>query len=147
MNKDKELKDKYGTAGGWKIPEGFFDEVFAKISSELPAYPEAPKKMELSRWQRVKPYIYMAAMFAGIWLMMNVFHRVSSNHELNLDNPPAAIAQAMSNQDVVNSVLFSDTRTDFELEAEISDEYDNIEDFERDFGYDLKPQYANISIN
>ncbi|MBR5639821.1 MAG: hypothetical protein IKW83_08670 [Muribaculaceae bacterium] len=26
-------------------------------------------------WVRLRPFVYMAAMFAGIWLMMNIFTR------------------------------------------------------------------------
>ena len=28
----------------------------------------------VTKWQRVRPFVYMAAMFVGIWLMMKIFN-------------------------------------------------------------------------
>lgn len=59
---------------GMKVPEGYFDSFAERVMAQLPA--EEPKVVELPRrglWATVRPYVYMAAMFAGIWLMMNMF--------------------------------------------------------------------------
>ena len=63
--------------------------------SKLPDYPEVERVAPLSVWQRVKPYVYLVAMFAGIWMMMKVFHTVSTADRLSLDNPPEAIVQLL----------------------------------------------------
>ena len=95
MRHEDQLKDKYGTDPGFRVPDGYFEELNLKIMETLPPYPEAPRKVELSLWQKVKPYVYLAAMFAGIWLMMKVFHTVTTSESLNLDNPPAALAKVV----------------------------------------------------
>lgn len=144
MRQEERLKEKFGTDPGFKVPEGYFEELNARIMNNLPEYPEAPKAMDLSLWQRVKPYVYLAAMFAGIWLMMNMFHRMSSAPELSLDNPPAAIAAMMQSYGEDSYPVFSDD--DYELQTGIIDSYGSIDEFEEDFGYDFKPEFANMKF-
>ena len=56
----------------FKVPEGYFENFVPDIISKLPQRPvESPKVINL--WERVKPWIYMAAMFAGVALMINYF--------------------------------------------------------------------------
>lgn len=145
MHQEEILKQKYGSDTGFRVPEGYFEELNKRILSELPPYKEAPKSVPLSMWQRVKPYVYLAAMFVGIWIMMKVFHNVSTSDRLNLDNPPAAIVQALESSSFDEMMLFS-TDSDYELEKEVSAHYDSMEDFEADFGYPLLPEYETITI-
>lgn len=145
MRHEDQLKDKYGTDSGFRVPDGYFEELNLRIMESLPQYPEAPRVVEMSLWQKVKPYVYLAAMFAGIWVMMKVFHTVSSADSLNLDNPPSAIAQAMAAQDEETFHYFSPA-TDYALEEEMTLTYSSIEEFEADFGYDFKPEYASIRL-
>lgn len=143
MRQEEQLKDKYGTDPGFKVPDGYFEDLNLKIMASLPSYPEAPKEVVLSRWQRVKPYVYLAAMFAGIWMMMKVFHTVSTSGSLSLDNPPAAIAQAMADYNEETLPYYSPAN-EYAIEEEVSENYDSIEEFQLDFGYELKPEYASI---
>lgn len=143
MRHEDQLKDKYGTDPGFRVPDGYFEELNLKIMESLPAYPEAPRRVDMSLWQKVKPYVYLAAMFAGIWMMMKVFHTVSTSESLNLDNPPAAIAQAMATA-TDEALPYFTTANDYALEEEMTQTYSSIEEFEADFGYDFKPQYASL---
>lgn len=146
MKEEDKLKEEYGTDGPWKVPDGYFEATYVEILSNLPEYPAAPKPQTLSMWQRVKPYVYLAAMFAGIWLMMKVFHNVSGMNELSLDNPPEQIAAYMGDPDVADLYLLPSTISDSELLDEVSDEYDNIDEFKKDFDYSINPQYDKISL-
>lgn len=59
---------------GMTVPEGYFEAFAEKMMAQIPK--EEPRVIEMPRrsfWQTVRPYVYMAAMFAGIWLMMNMF--------------------------------------------------------------------------
>lgn len=147
MRQEDKLKEKYGTSHGMKVPENYFVELNVRIMSSLPEYPEAPKSVSLSMWQRVKPYVYLAAMFAGIWMMMNMFHRMSATSgSLMLENPPEAIVQMIeSGNDDVVPVFHSEA--DYDLVHEVSGNYDSMDDFESDFGYELSPEYSAITIN
>lgn len=143
MQPEEILKEKYGTDSGFRVPDGYFEELNAQILSKLPPYKMAPKSVPLSMWQRVKPYVYLAAMFAGIWMMMKVFHTVSTSDRLTLDNPPEAIVQALDAQNFDELMLYSSLQ-DYDLQQELSRDYESIEDFEADFGYELRPEYDEI---
>lgn len=146
MKFEDTLRERIGGKTGFILPEGSLEEVYRKVSAELPER-KLLDKPKVTMWQKVRPYIYMAAMFAGIWCMMKMFHTMSSS-EISLDNPPQFVAEAIMELPAEDEDIYSvSDLTDFELEQEISEKYSSIEDFERDFGYELKPQYANIELN
>ncbi len=73
MSKDKkDILAKIGKDAGFRVPEGYFDSFAEKIVKELPE-PDVTPIQPVTRWQRVRPFVYMAAMFVGIWLMMKIF--------------------------------------------------------------------------
>ena len=56
----------------FKTPEGYFENFTNGIMSQLPdVVREDPKS--ISMWHRVRPWVYMAAMFTGIALMIRLF--------------------------------------------------------------------------
>lgn len=100
MKTEEKLKNKFGTDAGFRVPEGYFEQVYIKISAELPER-KSVKPQPLSRWQRIKPYVYLAAMFAGIWCTLKMVTMIADQTQgVSLDNPPALVAQAMSNPEV-----------------------------------------------
>lgn len=141
MSQDTDLKSKYGQDPGFRVPEGYFEELNLAIMEKLPPMAETPKTAPLTSWQRFKPYIYLAAMFAGIWLMMNMFHHIS-NTPLNIDNLPENIVLAMSDQPDYDN--YAPYESDYSVEQEISSQYSSLDDFQKDFGYELKPEYAGL---
>lgn len=145
MKEEDILIGKYGRKGPWTVPDGYFDSVRIEIESKLPAYPTPPSRERISLWQRVKPYVYLAAMFAGIWCMMKVFYNVSGGDRLSLDNPPEQIAAYMNEQAASDMYIPSDI-SDMELLYEVSEDYSSIDEFERDFGYQFEPEYDKIRI-
>lgn len=69
---------------GRTVPDGYFEDFARRVMAALPA--EAPVRVEPRRtvWQKMRPYVYMAAMFAGVYLMMNIFTLTA-----RLNNPAA----------------------------------------------------------
>lgn len=147
MRQEDLLKEKYTTDTGFRVPDGYFDTLRETIMESLPAYPEVQKPQRLNPWQRIKPYVYLAAMFAGIWLMMNMFNHISKVGTFNLDNPPEAMTEAIA---VVyedhDPIPYFTTATDCALEEDITDSYDSIDEFENDFGYEISPEYDTMSL-
>lgn len=134
MKQEEDILLKYGKDSGMKVPEGYFSSLEKSIMASLPPYAKPAPVAVLSRWQRVKPYVYLAAMFCGIWLMMKVFHTATQPISLNLENPPEALVEMLDggiDYDVNFHTLYMG---DFDLEdEEFILSYDNIEDFEKDF--------------
>ena len=57
---------------GFKVPENYFANFNFKLMESLPEV-KITEEVKPTLWVRVRPFVYMAAMFAGIWLMMNIF--------------------------------------------------------------------------
>ncbi len=150
MARDTKLREMVGTDPGFRVPDGYFAEAYSKVMANLPEYEEAPKP-RYSRWVRMRPYVYLAAMFAGIWCMMQMFHHMSEAGKVSLDNPPAVVAQAMTNvmaePTQAASLLAQAQSTDSQVVSELKEKYaSDFEQFEDDFGYELSPQYASIQV-
>ena len=142
MKQEEQLVSKYGKDSGMRVPEGYFADLERNILSNLPEYPKATGAVALSRWQRIKPYVYLAAMFCGIWLMMKVFHTATQPISLSLDNPPEALVEMIDGGIDYDVHYLPYKMEDFDSDdEELIMSYDNIEDFEKDFGYTLKPEY------
>lgn len=146
MREEDILIARYGRKGPWRVPDGYFESFRGEVMSKLPEYPAPARKPVLSVWQRVKPYVYLAAMFAGIWCMMKVFHHASGLGQLSLDNPPEHIAAYMGEPEVSDMFTLPSSISDVELIDEVSDSYANFDDFEKDFGYQLEPEFENIKL-
>ena len=139
MRQEDILKEKVGKKLPYRVPEGYFTSFKSGLMDSLPEYPAKPEKQRLTAWQRMRPYVYLAAMFAGIWCMMNIFHRVASNQS---PQQPAATTAAVVNQAPANVVYEPDSYdlyldnslgTDIEIQDEITDLYPSMDDFKRDF--------------
>ena len=145
MKAEEQLISKYGKDSGMKVPEGYFADLERNIMNSLPPYQQSQKTVVLSRWQRVKPYVYLAAMFCGIWLMMKVFHTATQPLSMSLENPPQALVD-MLDGGLDYDIHYLPYMPDFDIDdEEFIMSYDNIEDFENDFGYELKPEYSTVS--
>jgi hypothetical protein len=75
-NSTKNWKE-IGNDSPFTTPEGYFDNLTGRIMDSLPEKTSQPTKV-VTIWAQVKPWIYMAAMFAGIYLMINMFTTVFS---------------------------------------------------------------------
>ncbi len=71
MNTDSELKAQFGTKPPYKVPEGYFEQFHEQLMSRLPeATPEAAPEAKITLMTRIKPLLYLAAMFVGIVFLM-----------------------------------------------------------------------------
>ncbi len=131
MKTDHNILEKVGGKTGYTVPDNYFDSVRSKILENLPEYQEQ-KPEKLSVWRKVQPYLYMAAMFAGIWCMMKMFHMMTTT-DLSLDNPPESVALAMANADHSEWYTSSDDADIFLLEDDICSQYSSIDEFKADF--------------
>lgn len=128
------IENRFGRNDGRRMPEGYLDSMITEVMAKLPERPAVQPVVEMTRWQKLKPYVYLAAMFAGIWMMMQVFHTVAGGDKVSLDNPPERIAMIVNSPE--SNVMFDNpvvTISDFELEDEMAASYANMEEFEEAF--------------
>lgn len=92
------------------VPEGYFEQFASRMESQLAEMPatEAPRQVKGGLWYTVRPYAYMAAMFAGIWCMMHIFNFMGSNNvDLAIESHPV-VAAALSDDEFVEEYIIPD---------------------------------------
>lgn len=73
MGKEEKILKKAGTKNPFSVPDHYFEDFTQELMSKLPEKEPMPMIAEPTLWQRVKPWVYMAAMFCGIMLSVRVF--------------------------------------------------------------------------
>lgn len=114
-----------GPEGGMTVPEGYFADFAARMAASLPARPELEGMDEGERrtgiWARIRPYVYMAAMFAGVWLMLQMFTMITDYGRLQPMDSNPVLAEALSNDAFVYDYLVDHVDT-WSLVDEMYDE-------------------------
>lgn len=128
MRQEDILKEKVGKKLPYTVPEGYFKSLKKGVMDSLPAYPEKPKKQDISIWHRIRPYVYLAAMFAGIWCMMQVFHHVS-----NVSQHSDEMTLAKFEPDSYDLYIDDSEGEDLELEDDVISLYSSMDEFKKDF--------------
>lgn len=102
-------------SAGMKVPDGYFDSFVASMNDKLPYRPEAEDPNYISEeskpkttWQQLRPYVYLAAMFAGIWLMLQVFASVSITTDLMPIDENPVLSEAFSDENFVYDYCYND---------------------------------------
>ena len=131
MKKGEDILKKINRNDGMTVPEGFFEDFAAKMEAMLPERPEAeqPRRIEhRTTWQRMRPYVYMAAMFAGIWCMLKMFTMMGpGNIDLSIDKNHI-LTDALSDDNFVYEYIIDDLN-DSELFDEMYNDSISVEDF------------------
>lgn len=113
MKSDKEnILKKVDHRDGMTVPDGFFDDFCRRMEGRLP-YNEAAESTRIleaprTLWQRVRPFAYMAAMFAGIWLMVQMFTMIGgSGVDFSVENNEV-LSRALSDDNFVYEYIEDD---------------------------------------
>lgn len=112
MTEEKDILDKINHRDGLTVPEGYFAEFAKRMAESLPeneleaSAKESTIKAPRTLWHRVRPYVYMAAMFAGVWCMLKMFTLVSGGTS-SFEHSPI-LADALGNDSFVNEYILND---------------------------------------
>lgn len=72
MKKDRKILEQIERHAGMNVPEGYFEDFTSRMIAQLGELEEI-KIQKVTVWERVRPWLYMAAMFGGIALMLRLF--------------------------------------------------------------------------
>ncbi|MBR7011841.1 MAG: hypothetical protein IKI10_02990 [Muribaculaceae bacterium] len=112
-HEDSTILTKYGKDPGFKVPENYFDDFNKRMVDMLPDVEITPIDVKPTMWQRVKPLVYMAAMFAGVWCMMSVFsHFGGSNNGLRINEIAEKMQEDNSN---VEDFIMSGSVSEYDI--------------------------------
>lgn len=110
---------------GIRVPEGYFEDFAARMSGQLPTIPmeqPAPKVLPRSIWQKIRPYVYMAAMFMGVWCMMKTFDLMRPSSAAD-QTPPALAAAILDHEQYVGEYITDEgALDDYQLMESLYDE-------------------------
>lgn len=130
MKENIDILDKIDRRDGMTVPEGYFDKFAASMIAGLPVRNEAENPTAVilpppTLWTRIRPYAYLAAMFAGVWCMLKMFSLMASPSDANtvVDRNPV-LAEAISNDTFISDYIMDDLNQWDIIDEMIEDGFD-----------------------
>ena len=112
-HEDSTILNKYGKNPGFKVPENYFEDFNKRMADMLPDVEITPVDIKPTMWQRVKPLVYMAAMFAGVWCMLHVFSIFTDTS--NLNGVRAVAEKLHDDKNNVDDFIMSGAVSDYDI--------------------------------
>ena len=114
MKEEDILLKKLGKENSFKVPDGYFENLTSEVMNKLPEKEKVAFKEEPgSTWTRLKPLLYMAAMFVGAALIIRV---AATDHK-------PATADDVAVTEVDTEVVVSDEMIDVAVDRAMLDDY------------------------
>lgn len=111
MNEDKNILNKINRKSGMTVPDNYFTDFAEKMMQNLPKKEESIIATPPTAWQRYRPYIYLAAMFAGIWCMIKMVNLMGSStpgSPTSFDQSEQIFAQAIEDETLFNDYYYDE---------------------------------------
>ncbi len=113
MKEEDILLKKLGKEDSFKVPDGYFENLTSEVMNKLPEKEKVVFKEEpVSTWTRLKPLLYMAAMFVGAALII----RVASSDRKSVADIDVAATE-------IETEVISDEMIDMALDRAMLDDY------------------------
>ncbi|WP_195590738.1 hypothetical protein [Bacteroides finegoldii] len=113
MKEEDILLKKLGKEDSFKVPDGYFENLTSEMMNKLPEKEKVVFKEEpVSTWTRLKPLLYMAAMFVGAALII----RVASSDRKSVADIDVAVTE-------IETEVISDEMIDMALDRAMLDDY------------------------
>lgn len=113
MKEEDILLKKLGMDNSFKVPDSYFENLTSEVMNKLPEKENVVFKEEpVSTWTRLKPLLYMAAMFVGAALII----RVASSDRKSEAGKDVAMTD-------IETEVVSDEMMDMALDRVMLDDY------------------------
>ena len=113
MKEEDILLKKLGKEDSFKVPDGYFENLTSEVMNKLPEKEKVVFKEEpVSTWTRLKPLLYMVAMFVGAALII----RVASSDRKSVADIDVAATE-------IETEVISDEMIDMALDRAMLDDY------------------------
>ena len=89
MGKEDNILRKVGTQNPFRVPEHYFEDFTQELMNKLPEKEPLLLLPEPTLWQRVKPWVYMTAMFCGIMFSVRIFVGEPQKNEFSISQTEA----------------------------------------------------------
>lgn len=119
MKEEDRILKEVGTKNPFRVPEGYFENLASEVMTQLPEKPKTEfVQREATTWEKIRPWLYMAAMFVGAALIIRV---ASSDHTQPADR--MATDDADKEMEYINMAVESSMLDDYSLYVYLSDEH------------------------
>ena len=109
MQRKDNILNKCGARRPFSVPDGYFDNLTENIMAALPDTSNNEVRVVVTLWMRIRPYLYAAAAFTGIFFLISLAVGISSSKE------EPQMAQ--------ETTIYSDEYIDSFLETAMIDDY------------------------
>ena len=106
MKEEDKILKKIGTENPFRVPDGYFENLTSEVMNRLPEKEKLTAvQTEPTMWQKVKPWLYMTAMFIGAALIIRVASadRTPATDQIAMDDTETKMEYI--NMAVENSML------------------------------------------
>ncbi len=117
METKKQTLADIGNRVPFRVPENYFSQVNETIMANLPEK-EAPVIETISLWDKTKPWLYMAAMFLGLFFIIKVLTTNTQTKSSDQNTASASISQ----QDYWSGIEISEDEFFEYIETQFVDE-------------------------
>lgn len=121
MKEEDKILKKVGTENPFRLPDGYFENLTSEVMSKLPekeTLPYVEEETKPTMWQRVKPWLYMAAMFVGAALII----RVASDAPMaTTESASLATEESDSEMEYINMAVENAMMDDYSLYVYLAD--------------------------
>ncbi|SHJ47296.1 hypothetical protein [Bacteroides stercorirosoris] len=121
MKEEDNILKKVGKENVFRVPDGYFENLTSEVMSRLPEK-ETPAfiKKEPTKWERIKPWLYMTAMFVGAALIIRVASadRTSATDQIAMDDTETT---EVVSDEYISSVLDNSMLDDYSLYVYLTD--------------------------
>lgn len=120
MKEEDNILKKVGKENVFRVPDGYFENLTSEVMSRLPEK-ETPViiKREPTKWERIKPWLYMTAMFVGAALIIRVAStdRTPVGDRMAMDEPETEVVS----DEYISAVLDNSMLDDYSLYVYLTD--------------------------
>ena len=123
MKEEDKILRTLGTENPFRVPEGYFESFTPDLMSRLPEKEKSDIYREPTTWEKIRPWIYMAAMFVGAALII----RVASSRGDGTDEDASVWADETDTEmeyEYIDAVIDKSMLDDYSLYVYLTDEGD-----------------------
>ena len=105
MKEEQDILKKVGTKNPFRVPEGYFENFSQELMSKLPEKEAYIPEPEANLWTRIKPWLYMTAMFMGIMLSVRIFVGEPQKEDFPISMAEAEQLSAEEWENIANNIM------------------------------------------
>jgi len=118
MKEEDKILKKIGTENPFRVPDGYFENLTSEVMNRLPEKEKLTAvQTEPTMWQKVKPWLYMTAMFIGAALII----RVASSDRTPAATDRMAADETETEMEYINMAVDNSMLDDYSLYVYLAD--------------------------